>query len=288
MKRLLSLAAVVLFVIAATPSQAPVPIAALTRAVLDAANTNDPAKLAGIYTADAAVVDEAAPFFWRGADAGVRWWNTIQRAFASRHASLHAIGSPLTGYMTDRQGDDAYLTQAQTIIVTLNGKIITERGTQTYTFHRGDDGEWKISRQVWTTTPQAGEILTPGTAAVAHQMMNAFNQQTPGALLGLYTGDATFIDDLPPLVWDGAHAGAKWYAKATTYLRANGIATIHGAVGAPVESRVRDKAAYLIVPVQWTGNANGKPFMQRGTYTFTMRNVNGVWLITSQTWLAAG
>jgi ketosteroid isomerase-like protein len=286
MKRILSLAVVVLFAVAATPSQPPASIVALTQAVLDAVNTNNRAKLAGLYTRDAAVVDETAPFFWRGADAGVRWWDSVQRGLALHSATLHATGSSVAGYTTDREGGDAYLTQAMAIVVTTNGKATTERGTQTYTFHRGDDGNWNISRQVWTTTAPTPRVTTLGKYDAAYQMMDAFNARTPDALVGLYTSDATFIDDLSPLVWDGADAGAKWYATATRYLKANGIEAIHGALGALFESNQEGGAAYLIVPVRWSGTANGKPFVQRGTYTFTLRNVNRAWLITSQTWLA--
>jgi uncharacterized protein (TIGR02246 family) len=289
MKRFVSLIPLALLLAGATPAQPPPPpIAALTQAVLDAANANDPSKLAGMYTDDALVVDENAPFAWRGADAGAQWWRSVQGGLAQRHVTLRAIGSAPSDYMTDREGDDAYVTQKLTIIVTANGKTMSEHGTQTYTFHRTDDGVWKISRAIWTTTAAAtGRPIVQGTDGPARLMMNAFNKRTPDVLTGLYTDDATFIDDLSPLVWDGARAGARWYTKAMKYLDAHGIASIHGALEAPIESNVEGNAAYVIVPVQWSGTANGKPFVQRGSYTMTLRKVSGTWRITSQTWLAA-
>jgi ketosteroid isomerase-like protein len=287
MKRLVSLIPLALLLAGATPAQPPSTIAALTQTVIDAANANNPAKLAAIYTDDAVVVDENPPFAWRGATAGTRWWAGVQRALVKEHLELHVTASPPSDFMTDREGDDAYVTQRLIISVTAGGKTADEHGTQTYTFHKGDDGDWKISRQIWTTTPP----VPPGTNAAgldgpARQMMDAFNEHSPDALAGLYSDDATFIDNLSPLVWDGSRAGAKWYAKAMKYLAANGIAGIHGVVGTPIESRLESDTAYVTLPVRWSGTANGKPFVQHGFYTMTLRNVDGRWLITSQTWLA--
>jgi ketosteroid isomerase-like protein len=288
MKRLAGLIPIALLLTAAMPAQTPAPFTALTRTVIDAANANDPAKLAAIYTDDAVVVDENAPFTWRGASAGTQWWAGVQRAVAKLHLRLHVAALSPAHFMTDREGDDAYVTQHLTISATVNGKTSSEEGTQTYTFHRGDNGEWKISRQVWTTVaPVPAQPLAPGTDGPARQMIAAFNKHSADAFAGLYSDDATLIDDLSPLVWDGARAGAKWYSKAMRYLAANGITSIHGTVGTPIESRADAGFAYAIVPVRWDGTANGKPFVQRGSYTMTLQSVNGAWLITSQTWLSA-
>ena len=137
------------------PAPTPPPqIVALTQTVLDAANANDAAKLAGIFTKDARVIDEDSPFSWSGASAGVKWWHSVQRALAKRGgATLRVTALPFSEYRQDREGDDAYLIQPLTIAVTSNGNTKTELGAETYTFHKDDDGTWMISSATWTTRP---------------------------------------------------------------------------------------------------------------------------------------
>lgn len=287
MKKLLTLVALALVVTAATPAQPPPQILSLTQAIVDAANTNNPAPLAGIYTNDAVVIDENPPFVWRGAHAGAQWWSGVQQILEREHATLNVTTAAPSNFQTDREGDDAYLSQKFAIAVTANGTMNTEHGTQTYTFHKAEDGTWKISRQIWTTA--ASQRVKPSAEAnrVAAEMMDAFNTRTPSGMTGLYASDATFVDDLSPFVWDGSSAGSRWYAKAMRYLKAHGITDIHGVLGTPVESNVQGNSAYVILPVTWSGTANGKPFTQHGNYTFTLQKTGSNWLITSQTWLAS-
>lgn len=286
MKRLTSLLALLLLVDAA-PSQPPPGIAALAQGVLDAANANSPQKLARLYTNDAVVVDENAPFVWHGPGAGAQWFTALSEMLAARHATLRAAGGAFGEFSEDREGDDAYLTQRLTIAVSTNGKAHTESGTQTYVFHKTSDG-WKISRQIWTTSgDDAPPVPAPlDVTSVTQTMMADFNKHAPSVLPNLYANDAIFSDDLPQFSWSGATAGAQWYAAAAPYLAAHGISGIRGTMMAPFEYRERGGAAYLIATVRWSGTMDGKPFAQLGTYTFTMRSVDGQWRITSQTWLS--
>ena len=289
MKRLLMLLPFALLTLGATPAQPPAPIVALTQSILDAANANNAGKFVGLYTDDAIVVDEDAPFVWRGAHAGETWWHGVQRALASRKATtLHATGASPANFMTDREGDDAYVEQPLTIVVTSGRVSHVEHGTQTYTFHKSDDGVWRISRQVWTTTGKgrSDSTIPSGADGTTRMMVDAFNKRMPSIMNRLYTDDATMIDAMSPFTWDGTHAGARWYTKAMKYLAANGLSRVQGRIdGAPLEVRTKGDDAYAIVPITMSGMANGKPFAQRGTYTFTLHRVNDAWLITSQTWL---
>ncbi|MDE2482301.1 MAG: DUF4440 domain-containing protein [bacterium] len=147
---LTSLALLTLPARAAPQAAPPAPIVALARTIVDAANANDATKLAGKFTDDAVVIDEDAPFVWRGPDAGVAWWHAVQRAIAAKHATLHAVARPPSEYR--RSGVRAYLIQPVEIVKSAGGKTITEYGTQTYTFQLAG-GAWKISSAVWTTKP---------------------------------------------------------------------------------------------------------------------------------------
>ncbi|MBV8345759.1 MAG: nuclear transport factor 2 family protein [Candidatus Eremiobacteraeota bacterium] len=138
--------------------------------------------------------------------------------------------------------------------------------------------------------------LAPGFAAatsnappapvlkLANAAMHAANTNDASAFAGLYTEDAVVVDEVPPFIWRGAGAGtAWWHAVASfaqkmkmTHLRATDIR-----VGEFKES-VTD--AYLVEPMTVTGIANGKPFAEAGTTTYTFHNSGGTWLISSQVW----
>ena len=135
----------------AAPAPSPPPeILSLATRVIDAANANDAAKFSGFYTDDAVVIDESAPFRWTGADAGVKWWQHVQRTLAAGGATLHATIEAPTEYRVDNEGDDAYLIEPLTVTVASGGPAHAEHGTQTYTFHKAN-GTWKISSATWTT-----------------------------------------------------------------------------------------------------------------------------------------
>jgi ketosteroid isomerase-like protein len=133
------------------PNVPPQPILKLANAVLHAADTNDPAELAGIYTSDAVVVDENAPFEWRGADAGTRWWSVVTRVTKRMKLDgLKAVNVRISEFRQSSTG--AYLIEPMTITGMLDGRPFAESGTMTYTF-RNADGKWLIATQVWTTKP---------------------------------------------------------------------------------------------------------------------------------------
>jgi ketosteroid isomerase-like protein len=129
----------------------PPPILRLANAAMRAANTDNAAGFAGLYTDDAVVVDENPPFVWRGAGAGTAWWHAVDavmRRMSLTH--LKAINIRISEFK--QSATDAYLVQPMTVSGIANGKPFAEAGTTTYTFHNAG-GTWLISTQVWTTKP---------------------------------------------------------------------------------------------------------------------------------------
>lgn len=136
---------------AAAPVAPPVPILNLANAAMRAANANDPAAFAGLYTSDAVVVDELPPFVWRGAGAGAAWWRAV--SLEARKMNLtHLQATHVRIGEFKQSADDAYLITPMTVTAIANGKPWTEDGTTTYTFHKTGQ-TWLISSQVWTAKP---------------------------------------------------------------------------------------------------------------------------------------
>jgi ketosteroid isomerase-like protein len=132
----------------AIPAQA---IVKLANAVVNVGNTGDASSLAGIFTSDAVVVDENAPFVWRGAAAGTAWWNHLVVLMKRAHMGNLHVGSLRVGEYR-QSPTDAYLVEAMVITGTQSGKPFAESGTMTFTFHK-TTGRWLISTEVWSTKP---------------------------------------------------------------------------------------------------------------------------------------
>lgn len=129
----------------------PAPILKLANAIVHAANTDDASGLANIYTDDAVVVDENAPFVWRGPGAGVAWWHVVDAVVQkAKLKQFRATNVRMGEFRTS--GADAYLVEELTIVGVSAGKPFAESGTMTYTFHN-TGGKWLISTAVWTTKP---------------------------------------------------------------------------------------------------------------------------------------
>ncbi|HEY1653494.1 MAG TPA: nuclear transport factor 2 family protein [Candidatus Tumulicola sp.] len=135
----------------ASAAQTPPPAAILklANAVVHAAKTNDASGLRGILTGDAVVVDENAPFVWRGSGAGAAWWSVVTAAAKKdRLTNMKAAGVRIGEYR--ESPTDAYLVQSMTITGLAGGNPFAESGTMTYTFHKSA-GTWLISTMVWST-----------------------------------------------------------------------------------------------------------------------------------------
>ncbi|HEY1429955.1 MAG TPA: nuclear transport factor 2 family protein [Candidatus Tumulicola sp.] len=129
----------------------PAAIVKLANAVVNVGNTGDVSSLSGIFTGDAVVVDENAPFVWRGANAGVNWWNQLVGMMKRAHMGNLHVGSVRVGEYR-QSPNDAYLVEAMVITGSEAGKPFAESGTMTFTFHK-TNGRWLISTEVWSTKP---------------------------------------------------------------------------------------------------------------------------------------
>ena len=136
---------------AAAPNPPPPAIVKLTDAIARTLATDDPSLLAGIFTDDAVIIDENAPFVWRGPGAAAAWWRVVDTVM--KQAKLpHPKATGLRFGEFVQSPTAAYLVQAMTIAGTADGKPFAEPGTMTYTF-RKEGGKWLISGLVWSTKP---------------------------------------------------------------------------------------------------------------------------------------
>jgi ketosteroid isomerase-like protein len=145
-----------MFGIACTGTQADIPRDASdavvpVKAVIAAIKNDDAAAISTLYSNDAVVVDEQAPFEWTGAGAGAEWLSASRdwSKWSPRIAHFRAV---LANIQVD-DGGSAYVVAAGTFSSADPKKPWQQRGTLTFTL-RKTDSSWKISSQVWARTFQ--------------------------------------------------------------------------------------------------------------------------------------
>ncbi len=119
---------------------------------------------------------------------------------------------------------------------------------------------------------------------LANSVIHGTNTDDASALTGLFTDDAVIVDENPPFVWRGAGAGAAWWhvVDAVTWkAKITHLKAINIRLG---EFKQSTTDAYMVQAMTITGSANGKPFAESGTLTYTFHNAGGSWLISSMVW----
>jgi ketosteroid isomerase-like protein len=107
-----------------------------------------------LFTPDAIVIDENAPFRWDGPHAASQWLASLHGLLASMHTTSFTVTSGTPTQYT-QSTDAAYAIVPLTISGTAGAQHIEETGTLTFTF-RLIDGDWKIATDVWTTVTKRG------------------------------------------------------------------------------------------------------------------------------------
>jgi ketosteroid isomerase-like protein len=152
MKRFILLGAAIFGIASNSIARADIPREALSALVpvntVKAAVKNDnAATITTLYTNDAVVVDEQAPFEWTGAGAGARWLEA-SRDWSKWSAKIAHLRASLADVQLDSSSGNAYVVMDGVFSSANPKKPWQQRGTLTFTL-RKTDGSWKISSQVW-------------------------------------------------------------------------------------------------------------------------------------------
>ena len=119
---------------------------AVARQFVDLLNHGDSNAAEQLLADDVVVVDDVAPFRWKGAVAAKTWLQLIDGTRRRLHASLELVE-------LDRvrgSGSQAYLVVPGTLNMTSAGGDFSISGSLTMTFQRVGN-EWLVSTVVWST-----------------------------------------------------------------------------------------------------------------------------------------
>jgi hypothetical protein len=148
---LLVLAAVFCCAPPALAAQPPSEIMAAVQTFVAVTEGRSDVDLDTLFAPDGVVVDENAPYLYAGPHAASQWFADLKKQFAI-HAMTGFTAAPGTPSEYSQSGDLAYLILPMTLSGTAGTKPFHETGTLTFTFRR-TAGAWKITSDVWTTSP---------------------------------------------------------------------------------------------------------------------------------------
>jgi ketosteroid isomerase-like protein len=120
------------------------------KAVIAAIKSDDAAAISTLYSNNAVVVDEQAPFEWTGSVAGSQWLSASKDWSKWSPKVAHFRGA-LAEIQVDDASGSAYVVVAGTFLSADPKKPWQQHGTLTFTLRR-IDGSWKISSQAWART----------------------------------------------------------------------------------------------------------------------------------------
>lgn len=121
-------------------------------------------------------------------------------------------------------------------------------------------------------------------ARLANAVIDAANTGDASGLAGIFTQDATVVDENPPFVWRGTGAGVAWWRVVESVTRKARLIHLKAIGVRTGEFKQSATDAYMVQALTVTGVAGGKPFSEPGTMTYTFHNTGGTWLISTMVW----
>ena len=121
--------------------------------------------------------------------------------------------------------------------------------------------------------------------AVLHHWVDAFNKGDMKATAASCADETAIVDDIPPHVWHGAGACAKWSSAFEEFAKANELASGHVGLGKPRHLDISGDNAYVVVGTSFSYQMKGKPMKETGaTWTVALHKGSSGWRITGWSW----
>ncbi len=118
------------------------------RAVADFMRTLDAASIAGVFVDDVVIVENFAPYIFRGPSAAARWQAGFREHAATLSDLRNSFGEALD-FSSD--GDTAYFVLPTVWTGQIRGKPFAEEGGWAFVLERQGEG-WRIASYAWAVT----------------------------------------------------------------------------------------------------------------------------------------
>jgi len=127
---------------------APAEVMDIVTAVINASGSFNIQSVAALYTPNAVVTDDEAPYSWNGPTAGIQWVNAVERACkVNRITKLTAEIRPINVFQ--QSADDVYIVVPVNYTGNRPGKQrFGVKGAFTFVLRQAN-GKWLIKSQAW-------------------------------------------------------------------------------------------------------------------------------------------
>ena len=140
-----------------------------------------------------------------------------------------------------------------------------------------------------TTPALAGQISgsDPSVMATVTAALDAGQSGDIRTLRDQYAPGCVFIDEFAPFLWDGPNAIDGYFASGARMYRETQHQDGKTTIKPPSFIYVSGDRAFVVEPLSGTATVRGAPYVQQGSFAFTLARAEGRWRITSQTWTKA-
>jgi ketosteroid isomerase-like protein len=128
-------------------------------------------------------------------------------------------------------------------------------------------------------TTQDAQVLAPIKAA-----LDAAQTGDIKTMQAQYLPGCTFVDEFAPFLWQGKGSMQAYFTSAAEMYKETGMSGTKVTRGTPKYAYVSGMSAYVVIPLDVTAQAKGKPYHATGSLVFTLQKTAADWKIATQTW----
>ena len=101
-------------------------------------------------------------------------------------------------------------------------------------------------------------------------------------LVNVFANDLTIVENFAPFLFRGDGAAQAWRAGFIEHART--LSDLVPKFEAAQDFSREDQTAYLVLPTIWTGKSHGRPFVEKGGWSFILSHTTGEWRIAAYAW----
>jgi hypothetical protein len=101
-------------------------------------------------------------------------------------------------------------------------------------------------------------------------------------LAEVFADDLTIVENFAPFLFRGDGAARAWRAGFIEHART--LSDLVPAFGTAQDFSRDDQMAYFVLPTTWTGKSHGRPFCEKGGWSFLLTHATGHWRIAAYAW----
>ncbi|HEY1774156.1 MAG TPA: nuclear transport factor 2 family protein [Gammaproteobacteria bacterium] len=132
----------------------------------------------------------------------------------------------------------------------------------------------------------AGQSATqdPAVLAPVNAALDAAQTGDVKTMQAQYLPGCTFVDEFAPFIWSGTGSMVAYFTSAAQMYKETGMTGTKVTRSTPKYGYVSGSSGYVVVPLEVTAQAKGKPYHASGSLVFALQKTNAGWKIASQTW----